>query len=559
MSYPPKIDPYAVLGVPKDVNLPEIKSAHRKLVLKYHPDKVKDESQRSRAQDEFQRVQQAYELLSDETARTKYDREARLAELKEELTRERERTTAATGSAPYTSPQTASREYRNGRIYEERVPTDEAFFFGNDDDDLFWAQEPRQTSRKHDASGKRQRPKFGFGTEEKRRPRPYGFNFDFVKVSTRTSGGGAKTSYYSGRDKVRTKERKQEASAKPRAAYVESEHEDEGDDGAYNSDASSVDARPRRSSQSKQNRAESVRYNGTMPRKSKYESSRKSDSRRSDDDYADGYDKHDNWQHEAQIYIKRTKGTVPADTSRRTRASRSPPHSGEPDSHSSRRSGRERHRVSARNNSREHLETEREQSGTPPLRRQTTAPGGHATPPPPNLPRTYTMPIYGTQLRRDRSGRYNSVLSEMADAEVPPPPPPPKSSKMRFRERQDSGYSSPGTPDMQSEFFSKARYRMEPEAFDSEPSSPPPRRHRNYSTGHPVRGTPKPNRASTFHAYPPESPLRYEYSRTKPFFHEAEYVIRPKDQSKHAPGSYFPLPPYYDGYRISPGSRPVRV
>ncbi|OJJ89682.1 J domain-containing protein, partial [Aspergillus glaucus CBS 516.65] len=67
------IDPYAVLAVPKDATLPEIKSAHRKLVLKCHPDKIKDESLRNEAQDQFQRVQQAYELLSDPSRRTKYD------------------------------------------------------------------------------------------------------------------------------------------------------------------------------------------------------------------------------------------------------------------------------------------------------------------------------------------------------------------------------------------------------------------------------------------------------------------------------------------------------
>ncbi|TDZ21545.1 Chaperone protein DnaJ [Colletotrichum orbiculare MAFF 240422] len=82
-SLPP--DPYKILGVSKDAQLPEIRSAHRKLVLRCHPDKVQDPTLKAAKQDEFQKVQQAYELLSDENERIKYDDNVKLAELRSQM------------------------------------------------------------------------------------------------------------------------------------------------------------------------------------------------------------------------------------------------------------------------------------------------------------------------------------------------------------------------------------------------------------------------------------------------------------------------------------------
>ncbi|KAK1998320.1 DnaJ-domain-containing protein [Colletotrichum falcatum] len=82
-SLPP--DPYKILGVSKDAQLSEIRSAHRKLVLKCHPDKVQDPTLKAQKQDEFQKVQQAYELLSNENDRAKYDDTVKLAELRKEM------------------------------------------------------------------------------------------------------------------------------------------------------------------------------------------------------------------------------------------------------------------------------------------------------------------------------------------------------------------------------------------------------------------------------------------------------------------------------------------
>jgi len=85
LNLPP--DPYKILGVTKDSKLPEIRSAHRKLVLKCHPDKVQDAALKAIKQDEFQRVQQAYELLSDDNRRLQYDEQVKLFELRKEMGR----------------------------------------------------------------------------------------------------------------------------------------------------------------------------------------------------------------------------------------------------------------------------------------------------------------------------------------------------------------------------------------------------------------------------------------------------------------------------------------
>ena len=68
-------DYYKVLGVAKSASTSEIQKAYRKLARKYHPDLFadKEDKEREHAKQQFQKVQQAYDVLSDEKKRQMYD------------------------------------------------------------------------------------------------------------------------------------------------------------------------------------------------------------------------------------------------------------------------------------------------------------------------------------------------------------------------------------------------------------------------------------------------------------------------------------------------------
>lgn len=63
---------YKILGVARNANAKEIKKAYRELALKYHPDK--NAENKEEAEKMFMDVGEAYEVLSSEELRGKYDR-----------------------------------------------------------------------------------------------------------------------------------------------------------------------------------------------------------------------------------------------------------------------------------------------------------------------------------------------------------------------------------------------------------------------------------------------------------------------------------------------------
>lgn len=62
---------YKILGVSRTAEKKAIKSAYRKLALEWHPDKNED---KEKAEQMFQDISEAYEVLSDDELRAKYDR-----------------------------------------------------------------------------------------------------------------------------------------------------------------------------------------------------------------------------------------------------------------------------------------------------------------------------------------------------------------------------------------------------------------------------------------------------------------------------------------------------
>ncbi|WP_159947308.1 molecular chaperone DnaJ [Polaribacter septentrionalilitoris] len=65
-----KQDFYEVLGISKSATQAEIKKAYRKMAIKYHPDKNPGDKT---AEENFKKAAEAYEVLSDENKKARYD------------------------------------------------------------------------------------------------------------------------------------------------------------------------------------------------------------------------------------------------------------------------------------------------------------------------------------------------------------------------------------------------------------------------------------------------------------------------------------------------------
>ena len=70
MAVAGKKDYYEILGVARNASTQEIKTAYRKLAVKYHPDKNPGDSQ---AADKMKEINEAYAVLSDRNKRGLYD------------------------------------------------------------------------------------------------------------------------------------------------------------------------------------------------------------------------------------------------------------------------------------------------------------------------------------------------------------------------------------------------------------------------------------------------------------------------------------------------------
>ncbi|KQK22059.1 uncharacterized protein LOC100841769 [Brachypodium distachyon] len=65
---------YALLGIRKNASATDIRAAYRKLAMKWHPDRwASDPAATGEAKRQFQRIQEAYSVLSDKGKKAMYD------------------------------------------------------------------------------------------------------------------------------------------------------------------------------------------------------------------------------------------------------------------------------------------------------------------------------------------------------------------------------------------------------------------------------------------------------------------------------------------------------
>ncbi|MCJ1255335.1 hypothetical protein MMC24_003151 [Lignoscripta atroalba] len=459
MGSPLPPDPYKILNVDKDAPLATIRSAHRKLVLTCHPDKCPDESVKAQKADQFHQVQQAYEILSDDTRRQRYDERVRLAELRAELMagegRPRMRGTefvSRAATAPAFEP-----------LYEERAPR------MSYEDDYVSARydEPRSAKKydeRYDPQASFTRRHSGRSQEDKRKIREYEDDRERIRILKE-----GQRSAQSDRRKSREKGRKKDYDSKyvPQAAYMEDETESDDSDSTerYVSSKREVEAKRRHEEVRKREREE-------LPRRS---------SKRGDLEYANDFvDKYHNHEFSARDYIAKSQGktTIELDSRRpanhRTISSMDtrhtapvPPPPPPIPVEIPRRSSASGHSRGAKTSSRPRS-FEKDRRG-PEIVEASSSRGYEPSSRKPSIPTATSAPAnLKIPANAPRGGLFSRSATMQASVEQksqhPHPPirradtsplvgmtssrPTLQKSKLRNSEIHDSGYSSPGTPEI---------------------------------------------------------------------------------------------------------------
>lgn len=143
---------YAILGIDSKASETEIRKAYRKLAIKWHPDK--NPTNQHVANERFKSIAEAYEVLSDEGKRSRYD---------DSLTGQRANTQQYQHSSGHPRGFDHSSEFSGRRaqdIFEQ--------FFSNFHDDFFDNQYPHQQFPQHHSQrsggGHRENSQRGFFT-----------------------------------------------------------------------------------------------------------------------------------------------------------------------------------------------------------------------------------------------------------------------------------------------------------------------------------------------------------------------------------------------------------
>jgi len=98
---------YAILGVSEQATYPELKKEYRRLARKYHPDR----NNSSHAESMIKKINAAYEILSDDDKKRKYDKTDFETELDEEEIRSNVQHNVSETNRIYSNYESNSRNY----------------------------------------------------------------------------------------------------------------------------------------------------------------------------------------------------------------------------------------------------------------------------------------------------------------------------------------------------------------------------------------------------------------------------------------------------------------
>jgi curved DNA-binding protein CbpA len=277
-------DPYKALGLTRDADQALIKSTYRKLALKCHPDKVTDESLKKQKQEEFHKIQQAYEVIGDEAKRDRYEAELRLETLR------REKAARCSGSGG---------ESRAGGRYETRTQapagaTSSARYEERKSSQAYDDRYHDERSRKYET--REAAPKYSSPRSSREKDSP--------SKTTRSSADRTRSDHKKSRDKEGRQDRDRK--------YASAESEGSADDGKARYEA---EYRRRSEDARKERVAEEIRRDAADAR-------RKAEERRSYDEKLDRQRKMSELESDAVRYIHRSKVEMERPSPSRTNSTR---------------------------------------------------------------------------------------------------------------------------------------------------------------------------------------------------------------------------------------------
>lgn len=239
MDLDPTPDHYKALGLDKSATAAIIKSTYRKLVLKCHPDKVTDPALKEQKQEEFHRIQQAYECLIDDEKRAHYHAVLELDKLrKEKAARQaaapRDRTARFDVPTPGGSSFTANGPTRYATEY--RAPQS-----SRDDASRYQERErerershhqtytskptaPPRSSREKESSKSSRYAKEDRGRSEREKARAKEVRSDRKFASAESESSADEKARHESGYKIRTEEDARRKAAEERRSYEEARH-----------------------------------------------------------------------------------------------------------------------------------------------------------------------------------------------------------------------------------------------------------------------------------------------------------------------------------------------